>query len=224
MKICLTCNINKKLSSFSKWRKICHSCRHAKRVKKEWFEVIPAKVCTECNIEKTSDQFHRCKRDSSGLVSKCKECRVIKSKDRYNSKKEIIKKRTNKYYHENKEEIRPARRRYTAIKRSTDPFYSMKRRLRNRLYCALRETSWKKNTKFTEYIGCTLAELKNHIENQFTDGMSWVILMTGAIHLDHIIPLSSAKTQEELYKLCHYTNIQPLWAIDNIRKSNKMVS
>jgi hypothetical protein len=42
-------------------------------------------------------------------------------------------------------------------------------------------------------------------------------------HLDHIIPLSSAKTEEELYKLCHYTNLQPLWAVENMKKGNKIV-
>jgi hypothetical protein len=52
--------------------------------------------------------------------------------------------------------------------------------------------------------------------------MSWQ-LMGKHIHIDHIIPLSLAKTEEELYKLCHYTNLQPLWAEDNLKKSNKIL-
>jgi hypothetical protein len=43
------------------------------------------------------------------------------------------------------------------------------------------------------------------------------------IHIDHIIPLSSAKSEDEIYKLCHYTNLQPLWAEDNLKKSNKIL-
>jgi len=45
----------------------------------------------------------------------------------------------------------------------------------------------------------------------------------GKWHIDHIIPLSSAKTEGEFYELCHYTNLQPLWAENNIKKSNKII-
>ena len=98
----------------------------------------------------------------------------------------------------------------------TDPKFLLTRRLRNRLYYALQKKSWKKNTKFVEYIGCNLDELKLHIEKQFTINMSWK--NQGEWHIDHIIALDSAQTEEELYRLCHYTNLQPMWALDNIRK------
>ena len=52
--------------------------------------------------------------------------------------------------------------------------------------------------------------------------MSWD-LMGKHIHIDHIIPLSYAKTEEEIYKLCYYTNLQPLWAEDNLKKSGKLL-
>ena len=65
-------------------------------------------------------------------------------------------------------------------------------------------------------LGCSWEELKTHIENQFTEGMSWDRL--SEIHIDHIIPLASATTEEDLIKLAHYTNLQPLWAKDNISK------
>jgi hypothetical protein len=60
------------------------------------------------------------------------------------------------------------------------------------------------------------------LETQFTDGMSWD--NRSEWHIDHIIPLSSAKTEDELYKLCHYENLQPLWAEDNLKKGARILS
>jgi 5-methylcytosine-specific restriction endonuclease McrA len=59
-----------------------------------------------------------------------------------------------------------------------------------------------------------------HIEGKLSAGMSW--RNRGAWHLDHIIPLASATTCEGLEKLCHYSNIQPLWGADNLRKGDRM--
>jgi hypothetical protein len=58
-------------------------------------------------------------------------------------------------------------------------------------------------------------------QTKFIDGMNWD--NRGEWHIDHIIPLSSAKSEEELRKLCHYTNLQPLWEKDNLKKSNKIL-
>ena len=70
-------------------------------------------------------------------------------------------------------------------------------------------------------IGCDLKTIKAHLEKQFTKGMNWE--NQGKWHVDHIIPCASAKTEEELIKLFHYTNLQPLWAIDNILKKDKII-
>ena len=78
----------------------------------------------------------------------------------------------------------------------------------------------KKNKTF-EIVGCSPQFLKEHLEKQFVDGMTWE--NRSEWHIDHKIPLSSAKTEEELYKLCHYTNLQPLWAEENLKKSNKII-
>lgn len=69
--------------------------------------------------------------------------------------------------------------------------------------------------------GCSPEFLKEHLERQFVEGMTWE--NRNEWHIDHIIPLSSAKTEDELYELCHYTNLQPLWAEDNLKKSNKVL-
>tara|TARA_R110000803_G_scaffold172667_1_gene235497 strand:- start:219 stop:917 length:699 start_codon:yes stop_codon:yes gene_type:complete len=73
-------------------------------------------------------------------------------------------------------------------------------------------------------LGCTVEELKTHIENQFKDGMTWENWKYDGWHLDHIIPCSSFDlTKKKEHKKCfHYTNLQPLWAKDNLSKSNKL--
>jgi len=72
-------------------------------------------------------------------------------------------------------------------------------------------------------LGCTVEELMNHLESQFLPGMTWENRGMHGWHVDHIKPLSSfdLTNEEEFKKACHYTNLQPLWAEDNLKKSNK---
>ena len=67
-------------------------------------------------------------------------------------------------------------------------------------------------------LGADWEVVKEHFVSQFKDGMTWEAFIAGEIHVDHIKPLASAKTEEELISLCHYTNLQPLWCLDNLSK------
>ena len=80
----------------------------------------------------------------------------------------------------------------------------------------------KTNKTFT-IVGCTPAELKIHLEKQFKPGMTWWNHTPKGWHIDHIIPLASAETIEETEKLSHYTNLQPMWAKENMKKGNKIL-
>mgnify|MGYP001564590719 CR=1 FL=1 len=71
-----------------------------------------------------------------------------------------------------------------------------------------------------ELIGCNLETIKNHIEKQFQEGMVWE--NHGKWHIDHIIPFGTAKSEKEMIKLCHYTNLQPLWAEENLKKAKEL--
>jgi len=104
-------------------------------------------------------------------------------------------------------------------RRDKDPIFNLTNRLRCRLWKYLKILNITKTNKTFDIVGCSPQFLKEHLETQFTDGMSWD--NRSEWHIDHIIPLSSAKTEDELYKLCHYENLQPLWAEDNLKKSNK---
>lgn len=103
-----------------------------------------------------------------------------------------------------------------------DPLYKLTHNVRTRVRDFLKSKNIIKNNKTFNIVGCSPEFLKEYLEEKFTKGMSWE-LMGKYIHIDHITPLSSANTEEEIYKLCHYTNLQPLWSEDNLKKSNKII-
>lgn len=70
-------------------------------------------------------------------------------------------------------------------------------------------------------VGCSWLFLKRHIEKQFSKGMGWNNY--GDWHIDHVIPLSSAKSVAELIGLSHFSNLQPMWAIENLSKGAKII-
>lgn len=71
-----------------------------------------------------------------------------------------------------------------------------------------------------DVIGCSVSEFRAHIERQFLPGMTWENRRLW--HIDHIVPLSSAATPEDVLALTHHTNLRPLWAVENLRKSDKI--
>lgn len=117
------------------------------------------------------------------------------------------------------EEYKTYRRAIEKARKST-PLGTLMSRLRCRTTAAFRRYGFKKGSKTSGLLGCEWGFLKAHIEAQFTDGMSWDNRRLW--HVDHIIPLSSAKDEAAMVKLCHYTNLQPLWWRDNLAKKNKM--
>jgi hypothetical protein len=110
---------------------------------------------------------------------------------------------------------------YRTKRRLEDPGYKAIGNLRsglNKLF--RRKPSMNKNLSTLKLIGCSREELKIHLEKQFRPGMSWENYNYNGWHIDHIIPLSTAKSFEEIVekKLMHYTNLQPLWRLDNQKK------
>ena len=141
-----------------------------------------------------------------------------RSKQYYQDNRELRSERSKQYYQENKERIMD----YYEKRRKTDPLFKMAGNLRNRTYQAFKYNGYSKNTKTQQMLGVSWEVCKAHIENQFTKGMNWDNY--GEWHIDHIIPLASANTEKELTKLCHYSNLQPLWAEDNLSKGSKIES
>lgn len=118
----------------------------------------------------------------------------------------------------NRQKVRDWHRLYMANRRKNHILFSLRCRLSDRVTKALKRTGTPRANKTMEMVGCTLEELKVHIESQFTGGMTWD--MRSKWHLDHIRPLSSFDlTDPEQQKAAiHYKNLQPLWARDNLMK------
>ena len=121
------------------------------------------------------------------------------------------------YYNTNKQRINTRKRE----RKQTNPLFKLKCNLSTRINSSLKAKNYIKSQRTLEMLGCDLETIKAHLEKQFTKGMNWN--NQGKWHVDHIIPCASAKTEEELIKLFHYTNLQPLWAIDNILKKDKII-
>jgi hypothetical protein len=202
------------------------------------------RICTKCKIEKPLSEYYKRKDGPLGYRVDCKPCnKAVKKRYYEENKPNILKKQAEyhqkfsekyKEYHKNyyknnidkwedsrkrnKETLRINHNKYIQ-KRKKDPLYRMIHNIRTRTGIALKVKKWRKDNKFTQYIGCSLDELRTHLENQFTSGMSWKNY--GSWHVDHIIPLSKAKNEVELMNLSHYKNLQPLWKADNLKKGNK---
>ena len=103
------------------------------------------------------------------------------------------------------------------LRRAADPLYRLKINLRNRARYALLLGGWRKTARTHSLLGASFDTVQRWIESRFTERMSWDNY--GRWHIDHIVPLCSAKTKKELVALFHYKNLQPLWAEDNLRKN-----
>jgi len=110
-----------------------------------------------------------------------------------------------------------------AAYKKRNPITKLQDVLRNRVVMALKSQGLKKNKRTVEMIGCSIEELKAHLESRFAVGMAWENRGYWGWHVDHIKPLSLFDlTDEAQQKLAfHYSNLQPLWAKDNFSKKNK---
>jgi hypothetical protein len=107
----------------------------------------------------------------------------------------------------------------------TDENFKLSRLLRARIRDAIKCSNSFKAHRTVELIGCTIQEAKEHLEKQFKEGMTWENHGYNGWHIDHIIPCASFDlTDPEQQKKCfHYTNLQPLWAEENMSKGAKIL-
>jgi hypothetical protein len=125
-----------------------------------------------------------------------------------------------KYHEQNGAKIKARKNEIERIKKATNPTYKAERNIRRSLAYRLQKYGYKKSASSMEILGCSWSEFVRHIESLFKPGMSWDNRIEW--HIDHITPLASAKTYEEMIALWHHTNLQPLWAQENMRKGRRV--
>lgn len=177
-----------------------------------------SKTCSKCKTCKNYEEFYDNKKSKDKKASWCKYCSDKFRKPWINGEKESSRNRA--YFQANKERIKQKRRKRYA----EDLQFRISCNLRSRLVKAVHGRV--KKGSAVKDLGCSIEELKKHIESQFRPGMTWANYGFGLLkwNIDHIIPVSSfdLSIREEFVKACHYTNLQPLWHIDNIKKSGKI--
>lgn len=138
----------------------------------------------------------------------------IKKNVYYIKNRDKIKIKKSNYYQFTKDE----RKKYNYNKLKTDIQYKLRSNLRSRLNRAI--TNGYKAGSAVKDLGCSINEFKTYLESKFLPGMSWDNWSRDGWHIDHIKPLTSfdLKNREQLLEACHYTNLQPLWAEENLSK------
>jgi hypothetical protein len=238
-KKCIKCGIDLPLSEFYKkklsggrvgYESYCKTCRKAIGVK--WRQDNPgyAGRWNERHREKRKLSCARWLQDNPekarAAAAKWQKNnpdkkRIIDTRWRKNNL-EKVNARVAKWRKNNLEKVRAAKNDYEKERKAADPGYKLMKNIRTAMNTALKHGYKAGHT--TELLGCSIEYLRHHLENQFTEGMTWDNYGRHGWHIDHIIPVSyfDHNDPEQQRRTWHYTNLQPLWAIDNLRKSNKI--
>jgi hypothetical protein len=161
-------------------------------------------------------------RKAAVLSPEAKARKILLQKERRRTS--IEKKTKDKEYafqYVRREEVKARRNEKRREKRKTDIAYRLYERIRGRIKALLK--SQDRPQSISKSMGCTASELKAYLESKWLPGMTWENYGFYGWHVDHIIPLSSfdLRNKEQYAAACHYTNLQPLWALDNLRKGSK---
>lgn len=152
-------------------------------------------------------------------------CETIKNRNKLWQKnnKELKKQLDKNYQQKNKYKISARMKKYQKERCLNDIEYKITRNLRRRIWGALFKNLDNKSKTTIDLLGCSPKQLKEHLEIKFKDGMSWDNYGVNGWHVDHIKPCASFDlTDSEQQKECfHYSNLQPLWAEENLKKGAK---
>ena len=226
MKQCTKCKEEKQFSQFYKnctakdgFRPHCKSCVSAQQ--KKYKENNTEKVrASKRKYRENNRESIRAKQRK--FNEKNRESMRASRRKYAENNRESIRASQRKYADNNREKILASQRKWKKKKRATCPMFRMVHCLRERLRAVLRGNC--KSASTMALLGCTFKQVKKHLEKQFVEGMSWDNRGT-AWHIDHMVPCASfdLSDKEQQKRCCHFTNLQPLFASENISKKDKNI-
>jgi len=188
--------------------RLCKLCGEWKPLSTEFFHRFKTR-------SKSGDGWHE------GFRHQCRKCRAARQAARNKKKLQEMKENPEEYEKFRKKETRRQMDWQTKRRYWNRPHRRIAENLRKRIRNALKQANGTKSARTLELLGCDIEFLRQHLSNQFTEGMTWDNY--GEWHVDHIKPCAAfdLTDPEQQLQCFHYTNLQPLWAIDNLSKSDK---
>ena len=201
---------------------------------KDWRDITEPKLRKKMRMKEYDRQRYLINKPTRQQYLAANQEKIKKARYIYRAKnKEKIKLQTQKYSIDNydrmqnytkqwREENRERIREKNKMRRKTDVQYKLSIGLRDRLRKSVKN-NWKNGSAVND-LGCTIDELKKYLESKFQPRMTWDNWTTHGWHIDHIKPLASfdLTDRQQLLEACHYTNLQPLWAKDNLTKKDSI--
>jgi hypothetical protein len=231
-KVCTKCGEEKALCEFNKdkthkdgYRSVCKNCVYNYQRERNLLNKKIKLNKETISIEEYRKQYYQNNKEKikekSKLWYKNNLDKVKKTKDNYKPKKRLL----DKAYREKNKEIRNLKEK---IKRENDPLYRLTTNTRRLILKTFTSGNYTKKSKTYEILGCSYDDFKTYLESLFEPWMNWdnYGLYNGELNhgwdIDHIIPLSTIITENDVIRLNHYTNLQPLCSYTNryIKKDN----
>lgn len=217
-KTCSKCGETKEVSEFGERRNVCKKCVSIQRkdYKKKYYQENKEFVLHQCKTYRESNRDKKRESDKK-YREKNRDKMVEYLRNYYQINKQTHCVRSKAYYNENKEWLKTKMKEYSELNKEAiaintkerlmvDPIFKAAKLMRRHVYRALKIHDIPKNSPTEQILGCTYDELVNHLED---NNYGFTITEKG-VDVDHIIPMSVATTEEEVLKLCHYTNLQLL--------------